>query len=62
MNNCCLPVQVIKDLLMPSAEQLQIREDLEGVFLSNVHEVEVRPSLLHMSYMLSCLAGTGPLV
>lgn len=35
-------MQVIKDLLMPSTEQLQIREDLEGVFLSNVHEVEVR--------------------
>lgn len=36
-------MEVIKDLLMPSAEQLQIREDVEGVFLSNVHEVEVRP-------------------
>lgn len=35
-------MEVIKDLLMPSAEQLAIREDVEGVFLSNVHEVEVR--------------------
>lgn len=34
-------MEVIKDLLMPSAEQLAIREDVEGVFLSNVHEVEV---------------------
>ena len=34
-------MEVIKDLLLPSAEQLQIREDVEGVFLSNVHEVEV---------------------
>eukprot|EP00892_Ulva_mutabilis_P006829 jgi/Ulvmu1/4518/UM002_0244.1 len=42
MSYCQIYMEVIKDLLMPSTEQLQIREDLEGVFLSNVHEVEVR--------------------
>lgn len=35
-------MEVIKDLLLPSAEQLAIREDANGVFLSNVHEEEVR--------------------
>jgi kinesin family protein 5 len=35
-------MEVIKDLLLPSAEQLAIREDANGVFLSNVHEEQVR--------------------
>jgi hypothetical protein len=34
-------MEVIKDLLLPSAEQLAIREDANGVFLSNVHEEKV---------------------
>jgi Kinesin motor domain len=35
-------MEVIKDLLLPSDAQLAIREDANGVFLSNVHEEEVR--------------------
>ena len=35
-------MEVIKDLLLPGAEALAIREDANGVFLSNVHEEEVR--------------------
>jgi hypothetical protein len=38
-------MEVIKDLLLPSADQLAIREDANGVFLSNVHEAQVRPHL-----------------
>ena len=42
-------MEVIKDLLLPSAEQLAIREDANGVFLANVHEEQVRRPTLDMS-------------
>jgi hypothetical protein len=43
-------MEVIKDLLLPSDQQLAIREDANGVFLSNVHEEEVRHMLCTLSH------------
>ena len=52
-------MEVIKDLLLPGAEPLAIREDANGVFLSNVHEEEVRFFSHRVDQMQKIVADSG---